>query len=677
VLNRPTHRHGGRRRALPWRGGVGALVVLVSSAPLALVATAPPAGAAAQDPLVSTVMAELDGAGTPIVPTATTTLAAGDQLVVTFDQSVTVPATWSIELADGSATAALDGSDSSVSQPSSSSLDFTLAGGPVVGMAAADLEVLSSQGITSTGGQPWNLVVSGEVSKLDSSGASTATCVDVPDTTRVFGGSNCDLGFVVPGSPTPPDVFDIIAVPTTDLDGPPLDSAPEVITNCTGGSTDTVYDLGDTEVLGSAPCGTAPQGESALGNTNGPSLDYIPTPTLASFEQVGVIETVPGSSYVSATAVPPQLTGIQVSGDEATFDYDTPVTCQDQTGGATTVAQFTYASPWWATDWDSDLTYPSSITCPDPAGATSVTVTYPQAIPGSVRFKFEGYGDGSFIVAGTDSPFDGEREASESAYVGTTALPPAPSITGALVLDPTAGQITSAGGTFTLDYTAADATQCALSGQNGTSVALQYRDSPPSGSAPSYSFTAPATEAEVPCPDGSGVAQVTLPANTSTLSPASYTFTLTAAGLAASDEDPASSSLTLTVPAATVPPSTPPATVATPPAPALSTPAPAASTTTTTTPPAPVVVVAPFRPDVLSLVPSVTRPAGRVWVRIRGRHFAKHDTVRFGTKLALGVREVSPTLLLALCPPGTGRVEVTVHTATGTSLRVRAAGFRY
>jgi len=41
-----------------------------------------------------------------------------------------------------------------------------------------------------------------------------------------------------------------------------------------------------------------------------------------------------------------------------------------------------------------------------------------------VRFKYEGYGQGHFIVGAPGSIFAGAREASESAYAGPSALGP-------------------------------------------------------------------------------------------------------------------------------------------------------------------------------------------------------------------------------------------------------------
>ena len=174
-------------------------------------------------------------------------------------------------------------------------------------------------------------------------------------------------------------MYDVIALPTADLPGPPNDNAPEVITNCQAGSTDTAYDLSTGAALGSNPCGNNPP-EQKIGNSNSNTLDYISTPKLASFEQVGVIETIPGSTYVSATSVPPQLSAITISGNKATFSYYEPVVCQANSSDRATISQFTYATPYTNLN-RSGLVYASAISCPSSSGATSITVTWPGTIP--------------------------------------------------------------------------------------------------------------------------------------------------------------------------------------------------------------------------------------------------------------------------------------------------------
>jgi hypothetical protein len=138
-----------------------------------------------------------------------------------------------------------------------------------------------------------------------------------------------------------------------------------------------------------------------------------------------VIETIPGSSYVSATSVPPQLSAITASGNTATFTYYEPVVCQGSNTDPATISQFTYETPY-TNLVHSGLVYASAISCPPSGGATSITVTWSAAIPVSsgVRFKYEGYGQGHFIAAAPGSAYAGEREASESAYAGPSALGP-------------------------------------------------------------------------------------------------------------------------------------------------------------------------------------------------------------------------------------------------------------
>src|ERR1019366_4934190 len=181
--------------------------------------------------------------------------------------------------------------------------------------------------------------------------------------------------------------------------GPPDDNAPEVITGCQAGSTDTAYDLNTGAQLGSKPCGKATNPPEQLVctptcNTNSDTLDYMATPSLASYEEVGVIETIPTSTYVSGTAMPPQLSSITVTGNQATFNYFGNVICQNPTS-SNTVSQFSYATPYTninASDPNSKI-YASSISCPPSGGGNFLTVTWSSTIPVSsgARFKYETY----------------------------------------------------------------------------------------------------------------------------------------------------------------------------------------------------------------------------------------------------------------------------------------------
>ena len=242
-------------------------------------------------------------------------LAAPDQVTVNYNAPVTVWSPYSLTLSEGSSSAVIDNTDTTVSGSGTATLTFTLTGAPHGSVAADGPVVTASTGITAA------TVTSDSVSA-----APSTTCADI-GFTRVFGGSNCSIGFGHAG-PSAPDVFDVIPLPTTDLPGPPDDNAPEVITNCEAGSTDTVYDVNTGAELGANPCGNNPP-EQNIGNTNSATLDYISTPNLASFEEAGVVESIPGITYVSATSVPPQIAGIQVSGSQATFTYFSPVVCQN------------------------------------------------------------------------------------------------------------------------------------------------------------------------------------------------------------------------------------------------------------------------------------------------------------------------------------------------------------
>jgi hypothetical protein len=223
-----------------------------------------------------------------VVSTATSdsggsSLVNGTVLRVTFNGAPVLAASYSLTLTDGSHVATLSSAAGSLSAAvSGTSIAFTVHG--ATNLSLSVLEILASTGVSDSSGNPWNLVASGQVNR--SSG-----CSNIAGFTRVFRGTNCQTA-----GPIAPDVYDVIALPTTDLPGPPNDNAPEVITNCQAGSTDTVYDLNTGAVLGSNPCGNNPP-EQKIGNSNSNTLDYISTPKLASFEQVGVRGLRPGTLH--------------------------------------------------------------------------------------------------------------------------------------------------------------------------------------------------------------------------------------------------------------------------------------------------------------------------------------------------------------------------------------------
>jgi hypothetical protein len=477
--------------------------------------------------LVSTATAECpDTAGC-----AVTTVGTGVELAAAFNQAPVLASGWSVTLTDGADEATLSSADATASV-NGSTITFTMTSAPTLtvgtSLALSHLEVLSSSGITA-GADPWDLIMSGVVDNATATGSRVCSNVGV---TRVFGGSNCSMGFGGFG-PTPPDVFDVIATPTYDLPGAPEDSAPEVITDCQAGSTDTVYDAVTGTQLGTDPCGTWLPGESTIGNTTSNTLDYIPTPALTSFEQIAVTEQLPSTLFQSATVIPPQVTGITVSGDTATYTYNGSVVCQSP-GTPQTVSQFPLSAPWWTTQ-RVDLDYPGSVACPPSSGGNTITLTWSGPVPSEARFDYYGYGDGYFVVGAPNGPLAGEIEVSQSAYVGPTALPPNPTITS---FTPPTGTISAAGGTFQLNFGISDATQCSLSASPSTGVGL---------SMPYNTSTQdPAPSPNAPCPDSTGTATVTLPSNT-TGSQQSYTITLKAASLPGTT--PTTRSITLVVPA--------------------------------------------------------------------------------------------------------------------------------
>jgi hypothetical protein len=482
---------------------------------------------------------------------------SGDTLTAVLPGVVTATGpTYSLALSDGTDAGTLT-SPTNLGTPvatpgvGQTTVTWSVTGAPAMTtgtqLLRAGLSATSSSGLTGapasfalavSGTQPSPSIVSDSVS-IDVS----TTCSNISGLTRVFNGGNCSIG--TSSGPITPDVYDVIPLPTTDLPGPPDDSAPEVITSCEAGSTDVAYDVNTGAELGANACGNNPP-EQLIGNTNSSTLDYIPTPNLASFEEAGVVETLPGSTYVSATSVPPQISAIAVSGSQATFTYYGDVACQDSgDSGGHTSSQFTYITPY-TNLVKSDRVFASSIAC---GSGNTLTLTFPGTIPFSsgVRFKFEGYGPGSFIIGAPGSSFQYEREASESAYAGPTAT--VDSFTPQSTTLPT-----SSGGTVNIGYATTDALTCSIG-----AVHL------PAGAA---ALSLPSVAS---C-NGSGT--ITVPANTSTTTNAVYTVTLTALGVAGTPA--ANAEITITVPAAPVPPPPPPPVVVTPPPPVVVTPPPSA-----------------------------------------------------------------------------------------------------
>ena len=286
------------------------------------------------------------------------------------------------------------------------------------------------------------------------------------------------------------------------------------------------YDLNTGAELGANPCGANPPGEASIGNTNSNTLDYIPTPNLASFEEVGVVETIPGSTYISGTTVPPQLSAIAVSGNQATFSYFGNVVCEAPSSDPAEWGQFTYVTPY--TDLNkSHRVFASAISCPSSGGAGSITVTWPGALPAGpgVLFKHEAYGSGHSIVGAPGSAFAAQRAASESAYAGPTAT--IDSFTPQSTTLPT-----SAGGSVDVSFATTGAQTCSASAM-----------SLPAGAA---TLTLPSVAS---C---NGVATITVPANTDYTTNVVYTVALTAPP-AVAGSPAANASITITVPAAPLP----------------------------------------------------------------------------------------------------------------------------
>lgn len=72
-------------------------------------------------------------------------------------------------------------------------------------------------------------------------------------------------------------------------------------------------------------------------------------------------------------------------------------------------------------------------------------------------------------------------------------------------------------------------------------------------------------------------------------------------------------------------------------------------------------------PQIIYVIPNNGPRNGGHSVRITGVNFTNVSSVKFGANDALSFVVVSPTLIRAITPPGSGTVDVTVTTATGTS----------
>ena len=506
----------GQRRA---GRGVSSGLVVVCVAVAVVVLSSAAADAAVTVPLVATTTSDSGGAA----------VTDGTTLTVTFSETPVLAGSYSLTLTDGSDIGTLSTAAGSLTAVVEGlSVVFTVHGAPSMSVGSnlslsVPLEILESTGVSDGSGDGWDLVASGQVTVDGLGNCSTVGF------TRVFGASNCAIGFANAG-PTAPAVYDVIPVPTQDLPGPPNDAAPEVITSCGVGSSDVAYDVNTEAELGANPCGDNPPGEVGIGNTNSNTLDYIPTPNLASFEEVGAVETIPGSNYISATAVPPQISAIAISGAQATFSYFGDIVCQTDSSDPDEWSQFTYVTPYWKTTLNpGDLMYASAISCPPSGGATSIALTYPGPIPSGtdLRFKYGGYGSGHSIVGAPGSSSAGEREASQSFYTGPTDT--IDSFTPQSTTLPTNG-----GGSVDVALSTTGAQTCSLS-----AVSL------PAGAA---TLSLPSVAS---CTGG---ATITVPANTNYATNVVYTVTFAAAVAGTPPANPpANDSITITVPAAPLP----------------------------------------------------------------------------------------------------------------------------
>jgi hypothetical protein len=82
-------------------------------------------------------------------------------------------------------------------------------------------------------------------------------------------------------------------------------------------------------------------------------------------------------------------------------------------------------------------------------------------------------------------------------------------------------------------------------------------------------------------------------------------------------------------------------------------------------------------PKVTRLTPGTGPTSGGTRVTIHGSGFAAGAVVRFGARAGTHVSVLSPTVLLATAPAGSGTVYVTVTSTGGKSVPTAADRYRY
>ena len=219
---------------------------------------------------------------------------------------------------------------------------------------------------------------------------------------------------------------------------------------------------------------------------------------------------------------------MNLSGQTATFTYDQPVVCQAP-GAAQTASQYPYSAPWWGTQRDR-LHGPNAITCPPGAGGDTITLTYPGNLPTTLRFKYAGYGR-LLRGGGAGEPARQRGELLAECVRGPEHAPDRP-------VDRVvhrAGVRPHPGGRYG-DGRPVDRRRHPVLAVGVAVVGCDPVD------AVHHERPAPGALPNAPCPNSSGTATVTLPAN-HTSAPKSYDITLTASSVHGTH--PATAHLTL------------------------------------------------------------------------------------------------------------------------------------
>src|SRR5579884_1660842 len=357
-----------------------------------------PAPVAAGAPSTSSAPRSISTSYVP-ASASSTTVSQGDQLIVNFDQAVSVGSNYTVILADqctngGTPDTCKDNQSQLNPLDSSAALSngnktvtFTL-NTPLPSqtpLTAKDLEVLSASGITNGAGQSWNLPGSGVTTgPLAPGNAGTPATLSRVFDSPTPANANNDL-------PAAPGVFSLIASGT----GP---TANMVTYKCSDPSSSwlNIYNTSGT-LLASAPCGSGPNhpyqsavptaasspvtftsGTAYLFTESNGSSPGTAANSLGQDNSIG--QESQTASLVASAPGQPRMTRLTIStsstNQQAVVDYDEPIACATVDPASATATDYTVT----VTPASGPSTTPTitSITCSGSGGySPTVTLTLP------------------------------------------------------------------------------------------------------------------------------------------------------------------------------------------------------------------------------------------------------------------------------------------------------------